>query len=83
MMPKGQTAPDEMWPEYEFDYSTAVRGKHHRRLVKEGAIVVTLEPDIATSAAVNAALRALLEVTEATRRLTARSRTRSRARRAT
>jgi hypothetical protein len=87
MKPKGQTARDEMRPEYEFDYSTAVRGKYHRRLVKDGANVVILEPDIAkafrTSAAVNAALRSLLEVTETTRRLTARSRTRSRARRAT
>jgi len=87
MKPRGQTARDEIRPEYDFDYSTAVRGKHHRRLIKEGANVVALEPDIAkafrTSEAVNAALRSLLEVTEATRRLTSHSGGRSRARRTT
>ena len=64
----------EMRPEYQFDYSTAVRGKYHRHLAKEGACVVVLDPDIAkafrTSAAVNEALRSLLEVSESTRRLT-------------
>jgi hypothetical protein len=64
-------------PEYDFDYSTAVRGKYYRRLLKEGSNVVILEPDVAKafrdSAAVNAALRALLEVAESTRRLTTHS----------
>ena len=69
--------PDGMRPEYDFDYSTAVRGKYYRRLLKEGANVVVLEPDVAkafrSSAAVNEALRALLSMSEATRRLTSRS----------
>jgi hypothetical protein len=65
-----------MRPEYELDYTKAVRGKYYRRLIKEGANVVVLEPDIAKafrdSAAVNDALRSLLEVSEVTRRLTKR-----------
>jgi hypothetical protein len=69
--------PEDMRSEYEFDYSTAVRGKYYRRLLKEGANVVVLEPDVAkafrSSAAVNEALRSLLRVSEATRRLTSRS----------
>jgi hypothetical protein len=36
-----------MRPEYEFDYPKAVRGKYHRRLLKEGANVVVLDPDVA------------------------------------
>jgi len=74
---------DAMRPEYEFDYTTAVRGKYYRRLLKEGANVVVLEPDVAkafrSSAAVNEALRSLLEVSASTRRLTTRSSGRSRA----
>jgi hypothetical protein len=66
-----------MRPEYDFDYSRAVRGKYYRRLLKEGANVVILEPDVAkafrSSAAVNEALRSLLRMSEATRRLTSRS----------
>ena len=68
---------DDMRPEYEFDYSEALRGKYYRRLLKEGANVVVLEPDVAkafrSSAAVNEALRSLLRMSEATRRLTSRS----------
>lgn len=64
--------------EYDFDYSTAVRGKHYRRLLKEGTNVVILEPDVAKafrdSAAVNEALRSLLRLSESTRRLTGRRR---------
>ena len=67
----------EMRAEYDFDYSKAVRGKYYRRLLKEGANVVILEPDVAkafrNSAAVNEALRSLLRMSEATRRLTSRS----------
>jgi hypothetical protein len=67
----------DMRGEYEFDYSKAVRGKYYRRLLKEGANVVVLDPDVAkafrSSAAVNEALRSLLKVSEATRRLTSRS----------
>ncbi len=77
MRPKAQPRTDTMRPEYTFDYTKAVRGKYYRRLIKEGANVAVLEPDVANafrdSASVNAALRALLEVSEATRRLTTRS----------
>lgn len=77
MRHKRETEQDEMRPEYDFDYSKAVRGKYYRRLLKEGANVVVIEPDIAKafrdSAAVNDALRSLLQVSESTRRLTARS----------
>lgn len=68
---------DDLRPEYAFDYSKAVRGKYHRRLIREGANVAVLEPDVAAafrdSAAVNDALRSLLQVSETTRRLTRRS----------
>jgi len=74
---KSSAEKDEMRPEYEFDYSTAVRGKYYRRLLKQGANVVVLEPDVArafrSSAAVNEALRSLLKISEATRHLTTRS----------
>jgi hypothetical protein len=67
-----------MRAEYHFDYSKAVRGKYYRRLLKEGANVVVLDPDVArafrSSAAVNEALRSLLRMSEATRRLTSRLR---------
>ncbi len=77
MKAKNVRIPDSMRPEYDFDYSTAVRGKYYRRLLKEGANVVVLEPDVAkafrSSAAVNEALRSLLRMSESTRRLTSRS----------
>jgi len=77
MRPKAQPRTDTMRPEYTFDHTKAVRGKYYRRLIKEGANVAVLEPDVANafrdSASVNAALRSLLEVSEATRRLTTRS----------
>ena len=86
MKPKPKMVRDSMRPEYEFDYSTAVRGKYYRRLLKEGANVVVLDPDVAEafrdSAAVNEALRSLLRMSEATRRLTTRSSGRPRRRRA-
>jgi hypothetical protein len=85
MKTRGNAAMDEMRPEYEFSYAEAVRGKYYRRLIKEGANVVVLEPDIAkafrSSAAVNDALRSLLKVSETTKRLTARSRGRPHGRR--
>jgi hypothetical protein len=66
--------PDELRPEYDFDYSKAVRGKYFNRLAVEGSNVVVLDPDIAKffpdSASVNEALRSLLELTRATRRIT-------------
>ena len=68
---------EDMRAEYDFDYSKAVRGKYYRCLLKEGANVVVLDPDVAkafrSSAAVNEALRSLLRMSEATRRLTSRS----------
>jgi hypothetical protein len=68
-----KTNADELLPEYDFDYSKAVRGKYYRRLLKEGSNVVVLEPDIAESfrdsTAVNEALRSLLELTQSTKRL--------------
>jgi len=77
MKHKSQVQRDEIRPEYDFDYSKAVRGKYYRRLLKQGANVVVLEPDVAKafrgSAAVNDALRSLLQVSESTRRLTSRS----------
>lgn len=77
MKRKNRSKDDDMRPEYDFDYSVAVRGKYYRRLLKEGANVVVLEPDVAkafrSSAAVNDALRYLLEMSESTRRLTTRS----------
>jgi hypothetical protein len=66
-----------MRAEYDFDHTKAVRGKYYRQLLKEGANVVILDPDVAkafrSSAAVNEALRSLLRMSEATRRLTSRS----------
>lgn len=68
---------DELRPEYDFDYSKAVRGKYYRRLLEEGANVVVLEPDVAKafgdSVAVNEALRSLLDLARSTQRLTKRS----------
>ena len=68
---------DELRPEYNFDYSKAVRGKYYKRLIEEGSNVIVLEPDVAEafrdSAAVNEALRSLLDLTRSTQRLTRRS----------
>lgn len=77
---------DDLRPEYDFDYSKAVRGKYYKRLLKEGSNIVVLERDVAkafpTSAAVNDALRSVIKGRRA-RRLTARStRTREKASRA-
>ena len=76
MRRKIQVPSDELRPEYNFDYSKAVRGKYYRRLLKEGANVVVLEPDVAKafrdSAAVNDALRALLAVARSSRSVTPR-----------
>ena len=77
MKTKARAESHDLRPEYNFDYTKAVRGKYYRRLMKEGANVIVLEPDVAkafrSSVAVNEALRSLLEVSESTRRLTARS----------
>jgi hypothetical protein len=72
MKRRRQAEPGEIRPEYEFDYSKAVRGKYYRRLLKEGANIAVLEPDVARafrgSAAVNDALRSVLRTPEAKRR---------------
>jgi len=77
MRAKSAGSSDDMRAAYDFDYSKAVRGRYYRRLLKEGANVVVLDPDVAktfrSSAAVNEALRSLLRMSEATRRLTSRS----------
>ncbi|MEP9411237.1 MAG: hypothetical protein HRF42_07495 [Candidatus Brocadia sp.] len=77
MKAKEKKLRDELRPEYNFDYSKAVRGKYYKRLLEEGANVVMLEPDVAKafadSAAVNDALRSLLDLTKTTRRLTKKS----------
>ncbi len=68
---------DDLRPQYDFDYSKAVRGKYYRRLLDEGSNVVILEPDVAKafqdSSSVNEALRSLLKLTRSTERLTSRS----------
>ena len=48
MKAKSPAAANDMRPEYDFDVPTAVRGKYDRRLLKEGANVVVLEPDVAS-----------------------------------
>ncbi len=74
MKAKEKKISDELRPEYDFDYSKAVRGKYYKRLLSEGANVVMLEPDVAkaftNSDAVNEALRSLLDLTKTTQRLT-------------
>jgi hypothetical protein len=74
MKTKHPVQADDLRSEYNFDYSTAVRGKYYRRLIREGANVAILEPDVAkefrSSAAVNEALRSLLRISATTRRLT-------------
>ncbi|OHD70807.1 MAG: hypothetical protein A2W19_07755 [Spirochaetes bacterium RBG_16_49_21] len=77
MKTKEKKISDELRPEYDFDYSKAIRGKYHKRILEEGANVVMLEPDVAKvfvdSAAVNDALRSLLDLTRTTKRLTKHS----------
>ena len=87
MKPKTSRQPDDIQPEYTFDYVNAVRGKYYKQILKEGANVVVLEPDVAkafpSSAAVNDALRIVISAGRAARRLTTRStRTRTKAARA-
>ena len=79
MKPKIPYVSEDLRSEYNFDYSEGVRGKYYRRILKEGANVVVLEPDVAkafpNSAAVNDALRVVLKAGQAARRLTRSSRT--------
>jgi hypothetical protein len=77
---------DDLRPEYDFDYSKAVRGKYYKRLLKEGSNVVVLERDVAkafpNSAAVNAALRSVIKGKRSRRLATRSTRTREKASRA-
>ncbi len=78
MKTKHKKKSDELRPEYNFDYSKAIRGKYYKRLMEEGSNIIVLEPDLAKafggdSSAVNDALRALLDITRSTHRLTTRS----------
>ena len=81
MKDKNKKSQDDLRPEYNFDYSKAVRGKYYKRLLEEGSNIIVLEPDVAKafhdSAAVNEALRSLLDLTRSTQRLTRRSTGRS------
>jgi hypothetical protein len=77
MKDKQKKIMDEMRPEYNFDYSKAVRGKYCKRLLEEGTNVVVLDLDVAKtfhdSASVNEALRSLLDLSRFTVCLTRRS----------
>jgi hypothetical protein len=59
-----QSEPDEMAPEYDFDYSRARPNRFAGR-IKEDRVIVILDPDVAevfkTPESVNAILRALIE----------------------
>ena len=76
MKPKTHLS-DDLRPEYHLDYSKATHGKYYKRILKEGANVAVLEPDVAkafpNSEAVNEALLGLLMLTEQTARITGRS----------
>jgi hypothetical protein len=67
---------DDLRPEYDFDFSKAVRGKYYKQYI-ESTNVVVLDPDIAAvfhnAEAVNQALRAMLKFAEQTSSLTIRS----------
>lgn len=67
---------DDLRPEYDFDFSKAVRGKYYRQYI-ESTNVVVLDPDVAAafqnSEAVNQALRAMLKFAEQTSSLTVHS----------
>lgn len=80
MKPKTHLS-DDLRPEYHFDYSKTTRGKYYKRILKERANVVILEPDVAkafpNSEAVNDALRVVLKAGHAAQRLTPRSRRRA------
>jgi ketosteroid isomerase-like protein len=65
---------DDLRPEYDFDFSKAVRGKYYKQYM-ESSNVVVLEPDVAAAFknadAVNQALRAMLRFAEQTAKFTA------------
>jgi len=57
-----ETDNDELRPEYDFDFSKAVRGKHYQQY-RQSSNIVVLDPDVAeifhNSEEVNKALRSL------------------------
>lgn len=59
-----ETDNDELRPEYDFDFSKAVRGKYYQRY-RQSSNIVVLDPDIAeifhNSEEVNKALRSLVK----------------------
>lgn len=67
---------DELRPEYDFDFSKAVRGKYYKQYIEKSNVIV-LDPDVAAAfqnaAAVNQALRAMLRFAEQTSKLTTHS----------
>ena len=66
----------DLRPEYDFDFSTAERGRYARRLKVEGSNLVLVEPELAKafpdSASVNAALRSVVEFAKLSAGLTKR-----------
>ena len=58
------TEPDDLLPEYDFDYTTAKPNRFATRQ-QTGAVAVVLDPDVAEvfkdSTSVNAVLRALMQ----------------------
>jgi len=68
---------DTMLPEYDFDYSKAIRGKSAAKLKAEGTNIVVLQPDVFEvfhdSAEVNEALRSLIAVSKLARRAKAKT----------
>jgi hypothetical protein len=70
---KPEDIEDDLRPEYDFDFSKAVRGKHYEAYMRSSNVVV-LDPDVAAafhnSEAVNAALRSMLQFVERTAELT-------------
>ncbi|EIC23743.1 hypothetical protein [Thiorhodovibrio frisius] len=64
---------DDLLPEYDFDFSKAVRGKYYKEYTQSSNIVV-LDPDVAAAfenaEAVNSALRSMLAFAKQTERLT-------------
>jgi hypothetical protein len=64
---------DDLRPEYDFDFSKAVRGKYYQEYMRSSNVVV-LDPDVAaafhSSEAVNTALRSMLAFARQTEILT-------------
>ncbi|KOR32130.1 hypothetical protein TI05_09240 [Achromatium sp. WMS3] len=63
---------DDLRPEYDFDFTKAIRGKYYQEYTQNSNIIV-LDPDIAAvfhnSKAVNTALRSMLAFAKQTKNL--------------